>query len=693
MVLVYDDYAEDDLIGHSYARDALADLISKSDSIGSSSLTLAVYGDWGTGKTTILRQTQRILDANKSFITVWFNPWQFNQDDEIMSALLYTISRRFAQLADTVQESGAQPESFEGVAEKLKVAARAIQYKPKVKLDIPLVGKAEFDLSRKSASFDEKSLNELATVFEDRIADTYFDLVRHLERACEATEKRIIVFIDDLDRCSEQQTMRLLEGLKTLLDLPKFVFVLGMANRIVEAAVKRSLNLDSATEQSIDNRSEQQNYLDKIIQFSFHLPRPDVRKVKENIVAPHLKGADNINELLDIIIQSVGVNPRSLKRFLNTLHFSKLLFLQRKGDEELDFESLVRSSLLAHSLPNLFREFQKFPIALVEVSASISAEHDADAQDASDIVYTRNGAISRLIDNEIAVKLHQILRRGNGKTVFNSVSQVEDYVALALDAIDATGPHQIQAKEGNTRVLKDERSLKRFIEDSFVRFVSGQVDVPVDKTSLTMEIEDDYELFDEPVSQALYERVIGFNPSKFVDPEKPVENITWIEAVEFCNKLSILLGVEPFYDNLESGRPKEVIFSEGGVGFRLPTEGEWLKACTYTDEDLSDHLHEIAWYIDNAAASTQRLASLRPTNEGVHDLLGNVWEWTNSSPKYDNGNDGIGSHLTTSGSQRVTKGAAWTSFGGQVSRSARGVVSPLSSESNTGFRIARTSIG
>ena len=118
------------------------------------------------------------------------------------------------------------------------------------------------------------------------------------------------------------------------------------------------------------------------------------------------------------------------------------------------------------------------------------------------------------------------------------------------------------------------------------------------------------------VTQEQYERVMGVNPSNFKGPQHPVEQVSWDDAVSFCDKLSAL--------------PEE---QAAGRMYRLPTEAEWEYACragsttrySFGDDeaDLGDH----AWFDDNSSPRHIRWARSSPNAWGLYDMHGNVWEW------------------------------------------------------------------
>ncbi len=119
---------------------------------------------------------------------------------------------------------------------------------------------------------------------------------------------------------------------------------------------------------------------------------------------------------------------------------------------------------------------------------------------------------------------------------------------------------------------------------------------------------------DHEVTQQEYEQVMGNNPSHFKGPNHPVENITWKEAVKYCEKLT--------QQERAAGRIAE------DQEYRLPTEAEWeFAARAETTTVVPSNLNEISWNITNAGRSTHPVAGKLPNEWGLYDMLGNVWEY------------------------------------------------------------------
>jgi sulfatase modifying factor 1 len=104
----------------------------------------------------------------------------------------------------------------------------------------------------------------------------------------------------------------------------------------------------------------------------------------------------------------------------------------------------------------------------------------------------------------------------------------------------------------------------------------------------------------------------------------PLTGVSWYDAIALCNQLSEDAGLAPAY--VIDG--DEVTCDWASPGYRLPTEAEWQYACTAgTPAYRYGPLDDIAWYADNSSGQAQTVGQLAPNAWGLHDMLGNVWEW------------------------------------------------------------------
>jgi formylglycine-generating enzyme required for sulfatase activity len=149
-----------------------------------------------------------------------------------------------------------------------------------------------------------------------------------------------------------------------------------------------------------------------------------------------------------------------------------------------------------------------------------------------------------------------------------------------------------------------------------------------------------------PVTQALYFEITGERPGTFTGERNPVENVSWKDAILFCNQLSVKTGLELCYFIDPSGA---IIFNSGACGYRLSTEAEWGYACKAGTTGIRyGELDAIAWYKNNSALTTHPVGMKLPNAWGLYDMLGNVWEWCTDI--YDE---------TVYGSYRVIRGGGW----------------------------------
>ena len=181
-----------------------------------------------------------------------------------------------------------------------------------------------------------------------------------------------------------------------------------------------------------------------------------------------------------------------------------------------------------------------------------------------------------------------------------------------------------------------------------------------------------------PVTQALYFAITKKTPSTFVGDQRPVENVSWKEAITFCNLLSQKAGLQTCY-YLSNGN-ENIIFDTKANGYRLPTEAEWEYACKAgTKQNRYGDIDKIAWYKGNSEGMTHEVGMKEPNAWGLYDMLGNVWEWCTDI--YDE---------QVYGSYRIIRGGGWSDVERSCLATNRRRSHPTAFKiDDLGFRIAR----
>ncbi|GAA3954179.1 SUMF1/EgtB/PvdO family nonheme iron enzyme [Actinomadura viridis] len=140
-----------------------------------------------------------------------------------------------------------------------------------------------------------------------------------------------------------------------------------------------------------------------------------------------------------------------------------------------------------------------------------------------------------------------------------------------------------------------------------------------------------FRLAPHPVTRELYEAVrprTPTGPAGPAGPRTPVTDVSWLDAVRFCNLLSESAGLQPCYSIGDDPDGQDVTCDWQAGGYRLPSEAEWEYACRAGDSGVRyGELDEIAWYRGNSGGEVHDVMTRAPNAWGLHDMIGNVWEW------------------------------------------------------------------
>lgn len=248
----------------------------------------------------------------------------------------------------------------------------------------------------------------------------------------------------------------------------------------------------------------------------------------------------------------------------------------------------------------------------------------------------------------------------------------------------------------NVAPLSASRLRKRLIEnrvsvfDRFVSVKAGTTEIGSAKSGqFHCKFSRSFKVDPYLVSQGFYQAVMGSNPSELKGENYPVVNVSWLDAVMFCNRLSDAHGLEHVY-TISGDNVFSVVIDLSRNGVRLPTECEWEYFAS-PGLSQSSNIDEYAWYGANSAGRPHDVGTKQANENGLFDVLGNVWEWCSDwFGDYPSGRvvDWAGQPR---GALRVCRGGSWANFQNIIDVKHRGRFDPSTKDNNIGFRLVTNS--
>ena len=303
-----------DLFGIQVYQDALIKYIRLTDT----PITIALQGEWGSGKTSLMNQLRYNLcdEEGAPYYAIWINTWQYSlmkTPQQSIISILEGIINQIGQLNPSRHKWEESKKKIGGVFKKMatigtKVAAGVVGVEGDVVNDIFNSDNSESDIAQLK--------DEIARLIDDALAQ-------------DSTKQSFTFYIDDLDRIDPPVAVEILELLKNIFDLEKCVFILAIDYDVVIKGLKPKFG-----ELTESNEREFRSFFDKIIQLPFSMPVASynvdtflvdaLRKI-EFFTDEELNDPQLAEDLSEIARLSVGSNPRSLKRLTNTLALISLI--------------------------------------------------------------------------------------------------------------------------------------------------------------------------------------------------------------------------------------------------------------------------------------------------------------------------------------------------------------------------------
>jgi hypothetical protein len=424
-----DNETSEDLLGFRVHADLLTNVI-KDESV--LPITIGVFGDWGSGKSSILQIVKEEFaeEEDKDSLCIYFNGWTFEGYDDAKAALLNSILK---ELEDNKKIAEEIKDTIKQKAKKLWKSIDWIRGAGMVMKNVALPAVSAYftgglsllpftvqkltewgdnpekiieKLKSKEGQETFKAFIEESKEEDKNSTNAVAEFRKDFAELLEATNfKRLVVIIDDLDRCSPERIIENLEAIKLFLNVPKTAFVIGADPRIVKYAIEHKYKSNKEIEE--ENNRIVIDYLEKLIQLPYSLPRLSESEVEtyismlickkeiddtkfksvidefkryrltnkysafglsnfEKILEPVEFGKvkDNvitIPSLVPLLTNSLYGNPRQIKRFLNTYTIRKRL-AEVASLQGFNDAVLAKMMILEYSEPKLFKNLFEWQI-------------------------------------------------------------------------------------------------------------------------------------------------------------------------------------------------------------------------------------------------------------------------------------------------------------------------------------------
>ena len=347
--ILIDSPSKEPSLGFEATATALAQIIRDSPP----RFAVGIFGDWGSGKTTLMDEIRRRL--GEAVVSVEFNAWRYEREPQLLIPLLDTVRGALVEWA--AGKDADTRERVRAAARKVGRIIRGLAAGLSGEVGLPGAVKVKYDVAKSIDAFtmsgepDQPQSLYMAAFGE--LSQAFADL------GAQGVAK-VVIFVDDLDRCLPDNALDVIESMKLFFDLPGFVFVVGLDEDVVQRAVRTRFpenpGLPATTASAADvaaapDAQLARDYVEKIFQVPYRLPPVVAEQLNDLLEAMYSEAKLSTGQLQDFRqrvathLQYVAVrgqvNPREVKRFLNTYTLQMLVRPQLDRDIVLSLQTLV----------------------------------------------------------------------------------------------------------------------------------------------------------------------------------------------------------------------------------------------------------------------------------------------------------------------------------------------------------------
>ncbi len=633
-------------------------------------LVIGLEGRWGRGKTTLMKALRGRLkdkdkkknkDGRRRCKTVWFQAWKYNDADNLLAALLEEIVQEMER-GNFFEKAQI---GITKVWKKLNIKALPdifSNYLPFLKGISKIVKEEDYKKSLPYFNLFSSFLEQLIRLWinaEDTLKLT--EAEDFTPGKIDDKKGVLVVFIDDLDRCNDENIIKVLEAIKLFPDFKGCVFVMGVSREVIIKALSSSPHI---------GKEYASEYLEKMIQVSYELPKiheGDMTGYFEEIVQP-FSDKEILIKYSEPIVKSLGDTPRKLKKFINNLNL-QIKIAEHKGI--FDKKKIEKKDYIYWNI--LKEAFEKKHFEAIQINPKIVGETKKGYEKhKEDLENNRFDNIEKIPYEPVRNFLKKESLRN---IILNLPDNSEKIETLIYESMAVARLQSVKEEKEEFR----KPSIGEIVKVEKGPFLYGD---EKDKKDL----KEDFEIDVFPVTNEEYCQFLNNNL-----PEE--ENFTkWIYFGGKYGKERCRIKKEGKKYIVEEGYKRfPVIYVTlygadayaKSVGKRLPTEEEWEKTARGPEGWIYPWGDKFDPSLCNSNES--KIGGTSPVDKfpkgksyyGCYDMAGNVWEWTDSW--YDDSKD-----------TKVLRGGSWNNAGIICRCADRTRDEPDPGFNNIGFRCART---
>jgi len=701
--------AKDDSLGFKDYVEVLYKFIRQLSVEKDTPLCIGIHGEWGSGKTSLMKQLQERLKnegtEDSKVLTVWFDAWKYDKTEVHWATLVQVVISEIwkdIKLQEWLKDEAEKALKEKGyrilrklgrMSKKLGIAVISGGLKRiHPDLDIDYFREEDFPPDRSSSQEMMKSDFQREIEFQSELKDGFKGII---EDYFEGEKGKLVIFMDDLDRCLPENVINVLEAAKNYIDTEGCVFVVGVDEKAIEAGVKVRYGKDSRIWQDL-----KKDYIEKIVQLPFVFPRLTVETIRDEKFLTSI-GAEEFDDYLEILEMGLGLNPRKIKRLRNVFHLLKDLKDVKKLKK-------INDSLLLNVLILQYR-WRGFYDKMVKEGKPLLIEIQKILDEKEDLLDKSRFSTAQAeifpdfqCEEDLSWGFWNFLRNTKLPSQLIELGDESWTQLINLSAISQTKPvpeEEEMSKTPRASLVNIQDVWKRFGAaealgtqeepeklKQFITIPSGKYAFQDENRNINEFALSKYTVvnswFNEFLEDKGYENTDYWSREgwqwkkeneivrpKYWENEKwsgsnfPVVGVSWYEAEAFCDWLNS---------------------KDTGFIYNLPNEQQWEAAARgeegrmYPWGDDKDMITERLNCQDVGLNRTSPVGMFPKGNtpEGISDMAGNVWEWCKD----------LYSNIR---SDRVLRGGGWSFFAKNCTATTRDWDNPVNRIINIGFRLAR----